>query len=75
MLERYDADAHMNCLNVDIHREENIIEFFSGSILDAGEKYLESPRETPFIPNWMRVISAEPDVPERILAAVELDNT
>ena len=74
MLERYDADAHMNCLNVDIHREENIIEFFSGSILDAGEKYLESPRETPFIPNWMRVISAEPDVPERILAAVELDN-
>ncbi|PWQ96961.1 glycosyl transferase [Leucothrix arctica] len=74
MLERYDADAHMNCLNVDIHAEENIIEFFSGSILDAGEKYLESPRETPFIPNWMRVISAEPDVPERILAAVELDN-
>ena len=74
MLERYDADAHMNCLNVDIHAEENTIEFFSGSILDAGEKYLESPRETPFIPNWMRVISAEPDVPERILAAVELDN-
>lgn len=74
MLERYDADAHMNCLNVDIHAEENTIEFFSGSILDAGEKYLESPRETPFIPNWMRVISAEPDLPERILEAVKADN-
>ena len=74
MLERYDADAHMNCLSVDIHAEEKTIEFFSGSILDAGEKYLESPRETPFIPNWMRVISAEPDLPERILKAVELDN-
>lgn len=74
MLERYDADAHMNCLTVDIHAEEKIIEFFSGSILDAGDKYLESPRETPFIPNWMRVLSAESDLPERILAAVKADN-
>ncbi|RVU85790.1 glycosyl transferase [Leucothrix sargassi] len=74
MLERYDADAHMNCLSLDIHAEEKTIEFFSGSILDAGEKYLESPRETPFIPNWMRVMSAEPDLGDRILSAVELDN-
>ena len=74
MLERYDADAHMNCLTVDIHAEEKTIEFFSGSILDAGDKYLEAPRETPFIPNWMRVLSAESDLPERILEAVKADN-
>ena len=74
MLERYDADAHINGLTVDIHSEERAVEGFASSILDAGDTYMESPRETPFIPNWMRVLSAEPDLPERILRAVELDN-
>ena len=74
MLERYDADAHINGLNYDIHSEERAVESFAGSILDAGDTYMEHPRETPFIPNWMRVLSAEPDLPERILQAVELDN-
>ena len=74
MLERYDADAHINGLTVDIHSEERAVEGFASSILDAGDTYMESPRETPFIPNWMRVLSAEPDLPERILQAVELDN-
>lgn len=74
MLERYDADAHINGLTLDLHAEEKTVEFFSGSILDAGEKYLKNPRETPFIPNWMRVFSAVPDLPERLLEAVKLDN-
>jgi glucosyl-3-phosphoglycerate synthase len=74
MLERYDADASFNGLSVDIHSEERAIEGFSSSILDAGDTYMESPKETPFIPNWMRVMSAEPDLPERILEAVQLDN-
>ncbi|PWQ95501.1 glycosyl transferase [Leucothrix pacifica] len=74
MLERYDADAHINGLTVDIHSEERAVEGFANSILDAGDTYMESPRETPFIPNWMRVLSAEPDLSERILQAVELDN-
>jgi len=74
MLERYDADAHINGLTVDIHSEERAVEGFANSILDAGDTYMESPRETPFIPNWMRVLSAEPDLSERILQSVELDN-
>jgi glucosyl-3-phosphoglycerate synthase len=74
MLERYDADAHINGLTLDLHAEEKSVEFFSGSILDAGEKYLKNPLETPFIPNWMRVFSAVPDLPERLLEAVKLDN-
>ena len=74
MLERYDADAHINGLTLDLHAEEKSVEFFSGSILDAGEKYLKNPLETPFIPNWMRVFSAVPDLPERLLEAVKQDN-
>lgn len=74
MLERYDADAHINGLTLDLHAEEKSVEFFSGSILDAGDKYLKNPLETPFIPNWMRVFSAVPDLPERLLEAVRQDN-
>lgn len=74
MLDRYDADAHINGLSLDIHAEEKTIELFSASILDAGDKYLQKPLETPFIPNWRRVFSAIPDLPARLLEAVELDN-
>lgn len=74
MLDRYDADAHINGLSLDIHAEEKAIELFSASILDAGDKYLQKPLETPFIPNWRRVFSAIPDLPARLLEAVELDN-
>ncbi|WP_370059936.1 glycosyl transferase [Neptunomonas phycophila] len=74
MLEKYDADAHINGLSIDINSETSTIEFFSGSILDAGEKYLHNPMEIPFIPNWNRVFSAFPDLPEQLLEAVELDN-
>ncbi|MDO6466540.1 glycosyl transferase [Neptunomonas phycophila] len=74
MLEKYDADAHINGLSIDINSETSTIEFFSGSILDAGEKYLHNPMEIPFIPNWNRVFSAFPDLPEQLLEAVEIDN-
>ncbi len=74
MLDRYDADAHINGLTLDIHGEEQAIELFSASILDAGATYLKQPLETPFIPNWRRVFSAIPDLPARLLAAVEQDN-
>ncbi|EIJ35040.1 hypothetical protein [Thiothrix nivea] len=74
MLQRYDADAHINGLKLDIHAEEQSVELFSAAILDAGSKYLNKPLETPFIPNWRRVFSAIPDLPQRLLEAVERDN-
>lgn len=73
MMEKYDADAHINGLSVDIHGEAMAVEMFAGSILDAGKKYLGKPMEVPFIENWNRVFSAVPDLPERLLAAVEED--
>jgi glucosyl-3-phosphoglycerate synthase len=75
MLERYDADAHINGLSIDRHAESDAISLFSGSIIDAGEKYLHKPMEAPFIPNWKRVFSAMPELPDQLLEAVELDNS
>ncbi|MFA3792318.1 glycosyl transferase [Aliiglaciecola sp. SL4] len=72
-VETYHNDAVMNGLELDIHREEKAVEMFAENIMKAGQSFLENPMETPFIPSWNRVISAVPDILERIKDAVELD--
>ena len=42
--------------------------------MKAGEAFLDNPMETPFIPSWNRVISAKPDILERLHEAVEEDH-
>ena len=74
LIETYHNDAVMNGLNLDIHKEEQAVEMFAQNIITAGETFLENPMETPFIPSWNRVISAIPDILERLLDAVEQDN-
>ena len=44
------------------------------SIMQAGESFLTSPMEAPFMPNWNRVASAIPDFGEQLLDAVAADN-
>ncbi|MEX0339666.1 MAG: glycosyl transferase [Arenibacterium sp.] len=61
LLEAYYSDAQMNGLKVDRHAEEASIELFAESIMRAGQTFLENPHETPFIPTWNRVHSADPD--------------
>ena len=61
VLEAYYSDATMNGLNLDRHAEEASIELFSESIVTAGNTFLDRPQETPFIPSWSRVNSADPD--------------
>jgi glucosyl-3-phosphoglycerate synthase len=63
----------MNGLKLDIHKEEKAIEMFAQNVLQAGNDFLDNPMETPFIPSWNRVVSAIPDVQEKLLEAVELD--
>lgn len=72
-VEAYRNDAVMNGLTLDIHNEENAVEMFAQNIMIAGQQFLEYPMDTPFIPSWNRVISAMPDVLERIATAVEED--
>lgn len=73
--EQYYYDAKINGLEYDRHAEESSIELFAQSIKEAGESFLNNPKEAPFIPNWNRVFSAIPDFSEQLLNAVAADNT
>lgn len=74
-IETYDNDARMNGLQLDRHAEEKAVELFAKNIMKAGEHFLANPMETPFIPSWNRVISAMPDILDRLYEAVEEDNS
>lgn len=74
LVETYHNDAIANGLSLDIHNEEKAVELFARNIMKAGESFLANPMEAPFIPSWNRVISAKPDILERLKAAVEEDN-
>jgi len=73
-VESYYSDACINGLNYDRHQEEQTVELFARCIIQAGDSFLENPSETPFIPSWNRVLSAVPDILERLHEAVEKDN-
>lgn len=72
-IETYHNDAVMNGLVLDIHNEEKAVEMFAQNIMKAGQSFLDNPMETPFIPSWNRVVSAMPNVLERLKDAVEAD--
>lgn len=73
-VETYHNDALMNGLQLDIHGEEEAVEMFARNIMTAGDEFLANPMEKPFVPSWNRVVSAMPDVFDRLMDAVELDN-
>ena len=73
-VEMYCHDAAINGLSFNRHGEEEAIEVFQHSIVDAGSSFSADPLEAPFINNWKRVISAVPDFIPRFYAAVEEDN-
>ena len=74
MVSFHQADAALNGLSYDMHKEEEAIELFAENIMRAGQDYNYSPMETPFIPSWARVLSAVPDIGYRLRRAVEADN-
>jgi len=74
MVEHFHADAVINGLQVDIDREEAVVDLFAQNIYNAGEEFLANPMQSPFVPSWKRVVSAIPDFLERFHEAVELDN-
>ena len=74
MIEMYYNDAMMNGLRVDRHTEEKAVELFAANLVEAGHTFIENPMETPFIPNWSRIQSADPDILRHILEAVKADN-
>ncbi|MBO0344118.1 glycosyl transferase [Roseibium sp. CAU 1637] len=73
LLEVYAADAKMNGLNIDRHAEEQTIELFAENIMRAGQIFLDTPHETPFIANWNRVNAADPNLLSDLKSLVAAD--
>ncbi|MBN1596671.1 MAG: hypothetical protein JW894_00095 [Bacteroidales bacterium] len=73
-LDQYHADAELNGLSLDRHKEEHAIDVFSANVYRAGEMFLDNPMQVPTVPSWKRVISAIPDFYMKLREAVELDN-
>ena len=74
-IEKYNHDSAINGLVFDRHQEMNAVDAFTKSIGIAGEQFLNDPSGIPFIPNWNRIISAIPDFFNKLIDAVEADNT
>jgi glucosyl-3-phosphoglycerate synthase len=74
LIARYEYDSEINGLKYDRHKEGSSAEAFVRCIVSAGEQFLETPIEVPYIPNWNRVVSAVPDIFDRLIGAVEEDN-
>jgi glucosyl-3-phosphoglycerate synthase len=73
LLEGYYNDARMNGLSVDRHKEEKSIELFAENIIRAGQVFLDTPHESPFIPTWSRVHAADPTFLSDLRAAAIAD--
>jgi glucosyl-3-phosphoglycerate synthase len=74
LIARYEYDSEINGLKYDRHKEGSAAEAFIRCIVSAGQQFLETPVEAPYIPNWNRVLSAVPDIFELLIKAVEKDS-
>ena len=73
IVEMYYYDAKINGLAFHRHGEEEAIEVFQQSIVEAGETFAANPLEAPFIPNWKRILSAMPEFNQRLMEEVAKD--
>lgn len=73
LVESYHNDALMNGLKYDLHAEEAAVEAFAQNIMVAGKTFMDAPMDKPFMPSWERVMSAIPDILDRLLVAVDED--
>lgn len=73
-VELYKADAAMNGLHYDFHKEEEVIDLFVKNVYESGIDFLNNPDTVPLMPSWKRVRSAFPDILEEFYQIVEEDN-
>jgi len=73
-VELYKADADMNGLSYDFHREEEVVDLFVKNVYQSGMNYLNDPDNLPLMPSWKRVQSAFPGILEEFYNIVEADN-
>ncbi len=70
----YEADALINSLSYERHREEATIGAFATALRLAVARHLDDPLAVPLMPSWNRVVSAIPDFLELLRQAVDQDN-
>ena len=72
-IRQYDADSVINSLQYDRHAEEQAVEGFATQIAVAAAAFQGNPSGAEAIPNWVRVLAAFPDFPNRLRAASRAD--
>lgn len=74
VIRQYHADALVNGLTYDRQYEEQAVEGFARQIQTAGDAFQADPLGGAAIPNWARVLTAFPDLPSRLRAAVRAES-
>jgi glucosyl-3-phosphoglycerate synthase len=70
-IRHYYADALLNGLHFDLHREHMAVNVFTQSLREAATSFLQDPLGAPQIPNWNCALAAVPNVFERLRMAAE----
>lgn len=73
LIRQYNADAVCNGLKYNRHEEETNVDIFATMLLEAGKSYITEPSEL-LLPDWMRAISAMPQIRERLKEAALRDS-
>ena len=72
-IRKYHADSLINDLDYDRHTEEQAVEGFAAVVTAAGEDFRGDPSGAEAIANWVRVMTAIPDFPQRLREAAQSD--
>ena len=73
LVDKYGDDAAITGLVHDRHREEGAVEVFARAVIEAGAQFLADPNADSRSPSWSQVRTEVPDLPERLMKAVEAD--
>ncbi len=73
-IKSYSEDAEVNGLVYDRYQEEITLRLFRGFLWTAWEQ-VKGPHESTLIPSWNRVLYTIPGIYEKLMQAVEQDNS
>jgi glucosyl-3-phosphoglycerate synthase len=73
-IRKYSYDADVNALAFDLYEEESAAGHFRGFLWDSWEQS-RGPQEAKLLPSWNRIAYVFPEIFDRLLTAVETDNS
>lgn len=75
LVNMYQDDARINGLMYDRHTELEAVKTFAQAVRAAADEVRANPLGARPIPNWSSVFFTIPDMDEKVMEAVELDNS